>query len=235
LNGVAGTIIPSRDARHYGTKGGFMPVRTFTRSAGRYLAQHIDRLTDTLDSVSQRVRETVASIFGQSAAEIVRDAVHAVLAESAGRCTTHAHSRPYESSPTPFGSSLVRPNSIWDRPEDPYDHRYSELDDPLHEDDYSSHDYGNDTSERPVASSRWPQALLAGLQAVVWWLRRRTGGQAVLTALAIGLAASLVTFLGGPLAIAAMGLAGAVLSLAGLIDPLDAGVAGVRQHYSARN
>ena len=70
-----------------------------------------------------------------------------------------------------------------------------------------------------ACQSRWRQALAVGCQATAWWLRRRTGGRAVLAGLGVGLASALAVYLGGALALAGASLAGSALTLLALSNP----------------
>jgi hypothetical protein len=55
------------------------------------------------------------------------------------------------------------------------------------------------------------------------WLRRRVGRYPVWTAVAVGLLTALATYLGGPLAAAAVGLAGSACNLLSLAGTMHTG------------
>src|SRR5947209_6128958 len=61
-----------------------MPMRTFTsliKPAGRALSQHLGTLRSSLDRLGGRLREAIAAAVGRAAADAVREAVRALLAE----------------------------------------------------------------------------------------------------------------------------------------------------------
>jgi hypothetical protein len=67
------------------------------------------------------------------------------------------------------------------------------------------------------------QALAVGLHTTLGWLRRKVGRYPVLTALAVGLLTALATYLGGPLAAAAVSLAGSAWNLLSLAETMHTG------------
>ena len=72
---------------------------------------------------------------------------------------------------------------------------------------------------------RWGLALAVGCQAAAWWLRRKTGRLAALTAAGVGLASALVAYVAAPALAAAAGLAGSALTLAAMSDAARCGAA----------
>jgi hypothetical protein len=79
--------------------------------------------------------------------------------------------------------------------------------------------------------ARWSHALAAGLEAAAWWLRRRASGAPVLAAVGAGLAVGLLSFTGGPLLAAVLGLAGSALGLMSFVDAAQVGASSTFTHY----
>jgi hypothetical protein len=175
------------------------------------VARHLSRLSNTLESFGTRLREAVSSAVGETVSGIVRETVRALLADQ----LTH---------PGPSGQS-AQPSyhapPLWAGQEDGGDEPW--FDDP---DTYlaEENDLPPDPRTRhPAGPSRWPQALAVGLHTTLGWLRRKVGRYPVLTALAVGLLTALATYLGGPLAAAAVGLAGSACNLLSLAETMHTG------------
>jgi len=85
-------------------------------------------------------------------------------------------------------------------------------------------DWPGDEQDRDLAdeprSSRWPNAVTLGIQAGVWWLRRRFGRFQLLAAVGIGIVTTLASYTAG---LFSTGLAGSALSLVSLAALLHAG------------
>jgi len=62
------------------------------------------------------------------------------------------------------------------------------------------------------------------LQAASWWLRRCSGRSRTLTTLAVGVLATGLAFLGGPLVAAVLGLAETAMQFSTLADAIGTGV-----------
>ena len=75
----------------------------------------------------------------------------------------------------------------------------------------------------PAQPERLPTALSAGLQVASFWLRRWGGQSRVLTTCAVGTAATVFAFLGGPLAIALLDLAASASQFNALPEVIDKG------------
>jgi hypothetical protein len=75
----------------------------------------------------------------------------------------------------------------------------------------------------PVAGLRMPTALSAGLQAASWWLQRCPGQCRVVTTFAVGLAAAGIAYMGGPLAVVVLGLAGTATQFTSLSEAIETG------------
>jgi hypothetical protein len=174
------------------------------RPGRRLVARHLSRLSNTLETFGVRLREAVSSAVGETVSGIVRETVRAVFAEKPtlppmpGQVAQPAHQAP----------------SLWASQEDGEDEPW--FDDP---DPYLADENAMRPSPRtaPTAGpSRWPQAIAVGLHTTICWLRRSIGRYPVLTAIAIGLLTALATYAGGPLAAAAVGLAGSVCNVLSL-------------------
>src|SRR5579885_2965561 len=192
-------------------------------SSSGQLSRHAGRLARDLDALGERLRQSAAEAVGRAVGDAVGDAVHAALGGTG---------RPGGFAPAPSFRPSSRPSAVWgghdDSPwdRDPYDPQRR---DPL--DDYDEYDpyrldpdddehYGGEPAPAPEASStgRWSAAVVAGLQASAWWLRRHPGRLPLLTALGVGLAAGLA-------GLTAATLAGSAVGLLALFDLLFAGSA----------
>ena len=74
---------------------------------------------------------------------------------------------------------------------------------------------------------RLSTALSAGLQVASFWLRRWAGRSRVLTTCAAGIAAAVVAFLGGPLAVAVLDLAASASQANAVPEAIDTGASAV--------
>jgi hypothetical protein len=189
---------------------------------GRSLAARLDRLRDILDGLRHTLRETVLRSVGETVGAAVREALAAVLAHGTPEeemfhsdFSPHAHDPPW-----------------WDGPaEPPPSHdEWEWLDTP------PDHDCAPSTgAPAPGPESRRTTVtslLLLGCQAAAWWLRRQRQHFPTLAALGIGTACGLATYLGAPVLIAGLGLAGSVLSLVALAGAARAGAAALGRAIS---
>ncbi len=163
------------------------------------VAAHLDRLGRALEALAARVRDGLAGAVATVVGDAIAQALGAVLAEAAEDKARVQH---------------PPPATLWDRSrrpgwqEDPLDPDYGL------EDEYDLDEAPPSVAtSRPTKHRRWPRALMAGLQASMWWLRR-PGQRTVVAALGVGLTAGLAALLGGPVAAAVAGLAGTALGLA---------------------
>jgi hypothetical protein len=194
--------------------------------ARRALAGHLGRLGGTLASLAGEVREAVSRALSRSAADVVREAVHAAL-DGAGAVR---HSLPPPRQGPRYPSSSWQESNSWSR----------DADDPGDRDDsyWSGDDYGRpryvtpdddlgdvDAPRAGLRPCAWGRAVAAGCQAASGWLRGRPGPFSLPIALAVGLTAGLVALAREPLAAAALALAGLVVTLLGLRDAARSGAA----------
>jgi hypothetical protein len=126
----------------------------------------------------------------------------------------------------------VRSPPSWERSREDswYDDVYDELeDDFLHprsayEPSYArqaEHEPTNDTSGPSstwVHHMRWKQAVMAGCQAIAWWLGRQRGRFSMPVALGVGLAGGRAALVTGSIAVAAASMIASVLGLLALAD-----------------
>src|SRR5438270_353530 len=82
-------------------------LRSLIDPGGRMLAQYLDRLRDTLDTLGTRVRDAVSSAVGETVAGVVRETVRAVLDAP----PTHP------SYPARLGRPPGPPRPLWTRPD----------------------------------------------------------------------------------------------------------------------
>jgi len=192
-----------------------MPV--FNPTVRRSLADRLHALRSDLDSLGNQLRAEIAASVGKAIAGAVTDAVHNVLgggrrappvAPPACRTWPPEPARPY-----------------WDRPTGrDYDAWSAPPDDPWSADRYEpdrDEERDDDPAPSPPTTPRlrsWVAALCAGCRAAWWWLRRQQGKGRLLTTLAVGLVAGLVTLAAGPVATATASAVGAVVGLTALSD-----------------
>jgi hypothetical protein len=183
-------------------------MHAINRPGRRLVARHLRRLSHTLETFGTRLREAVSSAVGETVCAIVRETMHALLADQqtlpgrAGQSAQPAYNAP----------------PLWARQEGGEDEPW--FDDP---DSYltEEHDTPPDPrTQHPAGPPRWPQALAIGLHTTLGWLRQRVGRYPVLTALAVGFLTALATYLGGPMAAAVVGLAGSACNLLSLTETM---------------
>jgi hypothetical protein len=199
------------------------------------LTERLDRLRQTLNGLSGELVEGVAASIAQTVAGVVRDTLLALL--------TKGRSRPDLPERDRSRWSHNRPSSLWgglDEGDDsmwPEDHEATPMWGNPDEDRWPDSPSDRRVPVTPTQPStaqprlrRWVSALAASWQAAGWWLARKPGRYPVMTALAIGLAAGVATWAGGPLAAAGMTLIGTAVGLVSLAQAAGSGavtVAGI--------
>jgi len=150
------------------------PSRAWLRHAGRSLAERLDRLRATFDTLRERLRAAISEAIGQTIAGAVHDAVHAVLSDT----------------------------NSWRR--DPEERPWAEDREQWNADDREELAQESPPASPQPAPARLRKALIMVLHSAAWLLRRWTGRfslEAALTmaAAGIGLVGSIVslTNLGG--------------------------------------
>ncbi len=175
-----------------------------SESVRALLPRHLVRLQEAMQGLSERTREALARTLAAVVAGLVCEAVAGMLASSPSRPVREPWPR-RERRP---GAPLM----------DVFDER--SLDEP----EYLSDDW--EEPLRPRSASRrdldslppasWPAAVAVGLRTSAWWLGRRKGRSSLAAALGIGTVTAAGVVLGGPLALAGLGLIESLLGLASL-------------------
>jgi hypothetical protein len=154
----------------------------------------------------------VSSAVGETVAGVVRETVRAVLADPVLAGT----------SPERFVPSSQHARPLWTRPDDRDEEPWYDNPDAYPpDDDYD--DAPPACTGRTSAVSRLPRAIAVGFHTTLRWLRCNVGRYPVLTALTVGVLTALATYAGGPLAAAAVGLAGSAFNLLSLAGVVHAG------------
>jgi hypothetical protein len=182
-------------------------VRAFLDPGGRMLARRLDELCSTLEGLAARLHGTIANAIGETIGGIVRDTALRVLSEVTRYLPNPA------SDPHPLTGDERAPLSP---PEYAPDERG-------YWDDEAEFEPHVENRSAPPKSARLPTALSAGLQAASWWLQRCRCQCRIMTTFAIGLAAAGVAYIGGPLAVVVLGLAGTATQFTTLSEAIDAG------------
>ena len=155
----------------------------------RSLAERVRRVDDSLRTMMEEVKTSIASVVGEAIADAVRDAIHRLL--GGGRRPIEPTRREYR---------------------DPWEH------DPWaeeREDDWSEieeHVPPPRLATKP--GTRWREAARAALTATLWCVKHPPSRRAFLSTVGMTLAAGTAAFLIGP---AFAGCAGVVASLAGIL------------------
>jgi hypothetical protein len=184
--------------------------------ARRTLAGQAESLRRSLESLGQRLRESIAGEVARAVAAAVCEAVRAALG-----C------RPVDS----YRRDHVLPgrtSAAWDRPRQ--DEWSDGLDDePLRDgwdgDRWDEPEGVPDRAPAPPATGRNTEALPLLWQGLLWWLR----GRGWWTALGAGLLAAAAALAGNPLLASVAGVAAAVSGLLALSDSAESGAAALSE------
>lgn len=181
---------------------------------GRSLAARLDRLRDTLDGLRQRLREAVVRSVGETVGAAVREALGAVLVHGAPDEEKYVYDSPPHYHDPPLWHDQREPHwqDGWEWIDTADDSNQSRSMDPS---------APEPEGRRTAATS----LLLLGCQAVAWWLRRHQTHFPALAALGVGTACGVAAYLGAPVVIAGVGLAGSALGLAALASATRSGAA----------
>jgi hypothetical protein len=199
-------------------------LRSLIDPGGRSLIYHLDRLRQTLDALTARLRAAVAEAVSQAAAGVVRDTIQGMLADPSVRekpryrddYGPRRNSWDDYDGPGPYRYDPERPyRHDPDRPYGYRETRYDEGEDDVY-DSPSPRRSPTNPESRSLSPTRWSQALAAGLRAAAWWLQDRTGLTACLVALGIGSAASFAFLFGGMATASGISVVLSLLSLTGL-------------------
>ena len=189
---------------------------TWPARAGRALAEQAERLRASLDSLGERLRESIAGEIARAVAAAVCEAVRAAL-----------DCRPVDS----YRRDHVlpgRPAAAWDRPRQ--DEWSDGLDDEPLRDEWDGGRWDEpegvpDRAPAQPATGRNTEALPLVWQGLLWWLRGR-GWQ---TALGAGLLAAAAAFAGNSLLASVAGVAAAVSGLLALSESAESGAAALSE------
>jgi hypothetical protein len=185
---------------------------TWPARAGRALAEQAERLRASLDSLGERLRESIAGEIARAVAAAVCEAVRAAL-----------DCRPADS----YRRDHVltgRPSAAWD---DPRQDGWSDgLDDEPLRDGWDGGRWDEPEnlparSPAPPATGQKAEALPLVWQGLLWWL----SGRGWWTALGAGLLAVAAAFAGNSLLASVAGVAAAVSGLVALCDSAASGAA----------
>jgi hypothetical protein len=172
----------------------------------RTLTERLRQLNDSLRSLGERLKASIAAVVGDAVADAVRDALHKLLGGNE--------------------ASVLNERQDYRDRYDYRDPRDSRLANPWRDDDdRRSEDAAFRTQESRTpakadgSSQRWRNALSAALQTALWWLKHQPTCRPVLTAVAVALAAGVTGFVAGPVIAAG---AGVVASVGGLIFTANA-------------
>lgn len=77
-----GPVASTAGATHEADRRTCLPsIRSMIDPGGRLLARHLNRLSETLETFRERLREVVSSAIGDTVAGVVRETVRTILAE----------------------------------------------------------------------------------------------------------------------------------------------------------
>jgi hypothetical protein len=184
--------------------------------ARRTLAGQAESLRQSLESLGQQLRESIAGEVARAVAAAVGEAVRAAL-----------DCRPADQSRRPYPRPGRGPE-MWN---DPRESAWSDglADEPLRDEwDGGRWDEPEDLPDRapaPPATGRNTEALPLVWQGLLWWLR----GRGWRTALGAGVLAIAAALAGNPLLASVAGVAAAVSGLVALSDSAESGAAALSE------
>jgi hypothetical protein len=183
------------------------PFRIVFAPTVRLLARSLGRLGRTLHGLHAQLHHTVAVHVGETVGGMVQEVIQALGHPPLPPAAVPGHrGRPPRTAPP-------------QEPEEPL--WFPEPDDGLLADGPETESGASPPAEPGPPATRCARALAVGLQTTCGWLRQGTGRRPVLTALGLGFLTGLAVYIGGPLAAAGMGVAGAALGLVTLADTVQ--------------
>jgi len=185
------------------------------------LAEHLARLTETLEHLDERLRDGIASAIGQTIASAIREALLVLLSQ--------------ETDAPRFPPRYQERASTWDDrdrrmyADDPEAERYwwEEQEEQRWPTDRTAPERlgPQEVPQAEAKPRRWISALAAGWQAATWWLRKPPRRFQVLTAVGVGLAVAAVALVAGPFAGAGLGVVGTSVGLLAMSTSARSGAA----------
>jgi hypothetical protein len=188
-----------------------MPTVARIRHLRRALAERLERLSQTLHDLIERVHEAVAQAVGQAVAAAVRDTILAVLRAATNR----------PGLPSPPWTTPKCYHSAWPEGREPSSsvRTYGDTSSGWWTDEEAADDDDRlEPGDVEPPPSRWRCALALGCRASAWLLRRWPGRRPLLAAVAVGIASAAAAYVMGA------GLAQATLCWVGLASALGSGV-----------
>jgi hypothetical protein len=189
-----------------------------TKPVRRYLMERLEQLYEALSRLGQRLRESIASIVGEHAGDIIRETVQAVLEQRLPETRPRLPSYREQSYREPSYRG-------------PYSHQQ---DDPRYgapqpgfwyDDEPEEYDPPDPPSNRPA--TRWWSFLATALQTLGWWIKSQPGCIYMRRVVGIGAAAGLAAVVFGPVAGVLTAIAGSALFLTHLADSVRDAVSGL--------
>jgi hypothetical protein len=195
-----------------------MPThRSWLVHARHTFSSHVDRLQDTLTTLTERLRDTIAEAVSGSVASAIRETVRTLFTDQ----------EPTRAPPSYYQRPTVPSRSYWDhrdryeREEDEDDSRREEWRDEesrgWREVHYEQTEPAKPSDKSEPKRTRFHNALAVGCQAAAWWLRRQASRASALAAFGIGLVTTMAAFIAG------IGLAESALHLLSLADAVRSG------------
>src|SRR2546423_1580426 len=163
-----------------------MSIKNLNRPVPRFLLDRLDRLQETLQTIGQRLRDSIAQVVGTQVGEAVRDALEGVLhgRQPQDRALDHHSYRPDPYRERDHLYDAREENGFW---HDPERHTPEPMLQPER--------IPEPTPEpRP---SRWKALLVGAVELATWWLRRGPQRPSLKKLLGAGAVVGLVTLVAG--------------------------------------
>ena len=193
------------------------PDHSPAHRARRCIVLRLDHLLSNLESLSQRLRASLAEVLSESVADAIHEAISHVL--TGGALPALSGPREYDQYRRDYDRAY---NPEQERDGYEYERRWEEQSE-------SDREPEPETEATRLPCSRWHLAILACVQTMAWWLRQRSGAWALLGALGVGATVGLVAYLVGPLFGAISVAGGAILALLALADGSLLSISRLRQ------
>jgi hypothetical protein len=202
-----------------------MSFSDWAASLRKRLAPHVTQLRRSLESLAERVRQSLATTVGRTVAEVVTEAVEAALASPAEQGSYYP---PVRSSPAPS-----RERDWWGDPGGSSWGQHRDYGRPYADDHYDRDSYEDDNDQEAVempkepCQGRFTRSLAAGCRAAAWWLERHPGRFSLVLAAGVGVAAGVAAFFTGSTLVGVTGAAASALALLALTDTLRCAAAAI--------